>query len=232
MTASGAILGTPAYISPEQAAGRRGTISTATDIYGLGSIHYARLTGRAPFASESIVDTLTMVRERSPDSPSKLNATVPRDLEVICLKCLAKDPRRRYPSAQALADDLRAWLSSLPIAARPVGPAARAWLWCKRRPAVAALSGLLVVVAWAGLAAAGTQWRAAVANAVAAARSAVRAEVNAHLAREHEKAAIERGEDVARSSRRLRLADYASAMQLKGKARSRSGTVSRQITAS
>ena len=134
MTASGAILGTPAYMAPEQATGRRGAITTATDVYGLGSVLYALLTGQAPFAGDSVVDTLTMVKEQPPEPPRKLNARVPRDLEVICLKCLEKDPRRRYVSAQAVADDLRAWLENRPILARPAGRLEKAVKWARRRP--------------------------------------------------------------------------------------------------
>ena len=153
MTASGAILGTPAYMSPEQAVGHRGTITTATDVYGLGAILYALLAGKAPFGGESLIETLEAVRSRPPEPPSRLNAKVPRDLETICLKCLEKDPRRRYSSAQALFDDLRAWLDSRPISARRVGMAERAWLWCKRRPAVAALAAAVLLATVGGTAA-------------------------------------------------------------------------------
>jgi WD40 repeat protein len=145
LTQSGAILGTPAYMSPEQTAGRRGTITTATDVYGLGAVLYALLAGKAPFGGEDVMDTLRAVREQRPEPPTRFNARVPRDLQTIGLKCLEKDPRRRYPTAQALADDLRAWLEHRPIVARRVGPVERAWLWSRRRPALAGLVAMLMI---------------------------------------------------------------------------------------
>ena len=145
MTASGAILGTPAYMSPEQANGRRGSITTATDVYGLGAILYALLTGKAPFGGSSVMDTLDAVRTRPPEPPTKFNANAPRDLETICLKCLAKDPRRRYPSAHELAADLHQLARFPGRSRRRVGIAERSWLWCKRKPAMAALAAAVLL---------------------------------------------------------------------------------------
>ena len=214
LTLSGAILGTPGYMSPEQAAGRRGTITTATDVYGLGAVLYALLTGRPPFTGDSVEDTLQKVREQPPKPLRKFNAKLPRDLEVICLKCLEKDPKRRYSSTQALADDLRAWLDSRPIAARPVGVLTRARLWGHRRPAIAGLSGAIVVVALAGLVFGVWQWSAALRNARIAGENAAKAAANERLAVANARQAQDRGDELAASNQALRRTTYASVMRL------------------
>src|SRR5262249_47323277 len=152
ITQSGAILGTPAYMSPEQASGHRGAVTTASDVYGLGAVLYALLVGRAPFGGDGVIETLDAVRNRPPEPPSRLNAPRRGGRERMCWKCLEKAPGRRYATAQALADDLRAWLDSRPIAARRVGTAERAWLWCRRKPAVAALAAGLALSLLGGLA--------------------------------------------------------------------------------
>jgi eukaryotic-like serine/threonine-protein kinase len=162
VTHSGTLAGTPAYMSPEQATQAPGSLSTATDVYGLGTILYAALAGRAPFAATTVVETLDLVRTQSPESPSVLNARVPRDLEIICLKCLEKEPRRRYQSALELAQDLERWLKGVPILARPVGPLARAGMWCRRNKAMTTVAALLVLALIGGFAGITWKWREAV----------------------------------------------------------------------
>jgi tetratricopeptide (TPR) repeat protein/tRNA A-37 threonylcarbamoyl transferase component Bud32 len=182
LTMSGEIMGTPSYMAPEQALGRNSQVTTASDVYGLGGILYAAITGRDPFRGDSVLETLHKVRVAAPDKPTSLNKKLPRDLEVICMKCLEKDQNRRYASAQEVADDLHRWLNGEPIVARPVNAVARSWMWCKRRPALAALAASLAVAILGGIIGIVWQWREAVfqRNEAVVARDA--AQKNAQLA--------------------------------------------------
>ncbi|MBL9169186.1 MAG: protein kinase [Verrucomicrobiales bacterium] len=151
LTLTGQVLGSPNYMPPEQADPRRGPTTPASDVYSLGAILYHLLTGRPPFLAESITQTLGLAAEADPVSPRLLNPTVPRDLETICTKCLEKEPRNRYASAQDLADELDRFLGDEPIRARPLAPAAKLARWCRRKPALALAIGtgtaLLLVIA-------------------------------------------------------------------------------------
>ena len=158
LTQTGLVIGSPGYMSPEQAAGDAKKFTTATDVYGLGAIFYALLTGRPPFEGGSAGETLYHLRNRAPVSPSQLNPKVPAPLEVICLKCLEKDPARRYSSADLLAADLKCWLEGKPIKARPVPAWVHAWLWAKRSPALALMTLTLSCTLLAGFMISGALW--------------------------------------------------------------------------
>jgi len=143
LTRSGAIVGTPGYMAPEQAQARK-DLTIAVDVYALGAVLYEILTGRAPFRSDSPLETLRQVIEQEPPRPGSLKAGLDGDVETICLKCLEKDATARYPSALALAEDLDRWLAGEPITARPAGRVERVWRWCRRNPALATASCLAV----------------------------------------------------------------------------------------
>jgi tetratricopeptide (TPR) repeat protein len=152
LTATGAILGSPGYMSPEQASGEPGAVTTASDVYGLGAILYALLTGRAPFEGSSVRETMARLNEEPPKPPSRLNPAVPPPLDQICLKCLEKEAARRYGSAEALAADLCRWLAGEPISARPEPLAERTRRWVRRRRTAVVACAAAMLVALIGLA--------------------------------------------------------------------------------
>jgi tetratricopeptide (TPR) repeat protein/tRNA A-37 threonylcarbamoyl transferase component Bud32 len=180
LTLSDIRMGTPSYMAPEQMIGKAGTIGPAADIYALGAILYEMLTGRPPFRGETASETERQVIAEEPVPPGRLNPKVPRDLETICLKCLHKDPPRRYPDAGALVEDVRRFLEGRPIRARRISPLERAWRWCRRNPAGAALAMMALVLA--GLSVGGALW---------VQRQQLERRIDAELKRERARLAIE-----------------------------------------
>ena len=146
------VLGTPSYMAPEQAAGETTKLSKATDVYGLGAVLYQLLTGQPPFAGGTTYETIRLLRDTEPRQPRQLNPKIPRDVSTICLKCLEKDPKRRYASALALAEDLERWLKHEPIRAHHAGIFTRGRKWVRRKPAIATVItlslALAVAIAW------------------------------------------------------------------------------------
>ncbi|MEI7459813.1 MAG: protein kinase [Pirellula sp.] len=148
LTYAGEIMGTPSYMSPEQAQDA-GKVTASADLYSLGATLYHLLTGRAPFQASNIAETIRQLIDKEPVALRQLNASIDRDLETICLKCLRKNPAGRYASCAALADDLELYLSGRPIIARPVGRIERVWRWCQRNPIPAVLTGTAIALSFA-----------------------------------------------------------------------------------
>ncbi|MBV8882311.1 MAG: hypothetical protein JO332_20305, partial [Planctomycetaceae bacterium] len=189
---------------PEQASGQAGRLSTSVDVYGLGTILYALLTGQPPFSGDSAAETLLMVREQEPVDPRTLNPAVPAELAAICLKCLEKNPARRYDSPRSLAEDLSDWLEGRPVRARPAGRATRLWRWSRRNAALAMFIGTAVVLT--GTAVTGALLRAA----QRAGRHEEILETNAYIARHVASVVLNRfqkwGADVERAASHPELA--------------------------
>ncbi len=179
-TVSGQVLGSPNYMPPEQAIGKRGKVSRRSDVYALGAILYHALTGRPPFVGEGPADTVQQVLNTEPVSPRALNPRLHVDLETICLKCLEKEPDRRYATALALADDLGRWLEREPILARPLGPVGKAWRWCRRNPRLALATSAALLSLTLGMVGVTWQWRAAKAQQARAEAAQQSARQNAY----------------------------------------------------
>jgi WD40 repeat protein/serine/threonine protein kinase len=177
LTVSAAIIGSPGFMAPEQAAGKTRQVTTAADVYGLGAVLYALLAGKPAFHADTPLETVRLVIEQEPLRPRVCNPSVDRDLETICLKCLQKEPAKRYASAQALAEDLECWLRAEPIQARPVSTTERAWLWCRRKPVRASLIGALALSLALGLSGVLWQWSRAKAGELQARRNAYAADM-------------------------------------------------------
>lgn len=159
LTVTGQLLGSPNFMPPEQTSGKSGKIGPTSDVYGLGAILYHLLTGRPPFQAETIEEVLRQLHEADPVAPRLMNPGIPLDLETICLRCLEKEPVKRYQTARSMADELDRFLRDEPIQARPVRTPEKIWRWCRRKPVLAALIGLLHVVGIGGLSGIVWQWQ-------------------------------------------------------------------------
>ena len=180
VTLSGQVVGSPSYMPPEQAAAKRGKVSRRSDVYGLGTMLYHLLTGRAPFQAATLTDTLDQVLNTEPVALRLVNPAVPRDLETVCLKCLEKEPAKRYPTALTLAEELGRYLNGQPVLARPIGTTGKVWRWCQRQPVRAGLVAALLFVFALGLTGVLWQWRRAESQRASAEAQALLARRNAY----------------------------------------------------
>jgi WD40 repeat protein len=222
LTVTGQVLGSPNYMPPEQATARRGKVSRRSDVYSLGAMLYHLLAGRPPFVGEALTDTLEQVLNMEPASPRLLHPSLPRDLETICLKCLEKEPDKRYATAQALADEFGRFLNHEPVHARAVTSAERAWRWCRRKPALASLVVALNLVFALGLAGVLWQWRIAERNATREAGERERAEKESLKARQ-----IAYASDMNLAHQAIQEDDFYRALQLLDRHRPTEGVESR-----
>jgi eukaryotic-like serine/threonine-protein kinase len=202
LTHTGQVMGSPSYMPPEQAEGKE--VSPSADVYALGAILYCLLTGRPPFQAAMPLDTLLQVVGQEPVPVRQLNATVPRDMETISLKCLEKEPGKRYACAAALGEDLRRYLGGEPILARPVGRGEWLWRWCRRKPVVASLVAAVACLLVAG--AVGATW------AVVGLKKLAEREHDSRDVAEHERNEARAARDLAESQRR-RAEDLAGDLQ-------------------
>jgi WD40 repeat protein/serine/threonine protein kinase len=203
LTHSGFLVGTPGYMAPEQAGGKRALVGPATDIYALGVVLYQLLTGQLPFQGDSTLEVLRAVSDDEPVRPRRLQPRVPRDLEAITLHCLEKEPGRRYPSAQALAEDLGRFREGTQVVARPVGAVARLARACRRRPLITSLITLFLVSLLGGAVGITWKWLEANANARQATDKAQEAQFESYRARIAAAVAALSNNDVADAARQL-----------------------------
>jgi WD40 repeat protein len=214
LTGTGQVLGTPSYMPPEQAAGKLERVGPQADVYALGAILYCLVTGRPPFQAATPMDTLLQVLEQEPVSVRKLNPQVPLDVETIALKCLEKEPARRYVSPQAIAADLRRFVNGEPILARPIGNLSRAWRWCKRKPVVAGMAAALVIATMIGVAGITWQWRRAESESATAEGQRDAAREQARIAKNERIAADKQRALAVSRERTARRLVYSSRMTL------------------